>query len=111
MRKEHDCWKSDREYRFDRKQDNLVGSKFMIVEPVAVKGGEPGGSLKGEYEQIIAIDNIGAGIGEYVLGGQGRKRGPHRMRCAGGACGRCHRGNCGLYRKVGLDDDGNCQTE
>ena len=54
-----------------RKQDNLVGSKFMIVEPVAVKVGEPGGSLKGEYEQIIAIDNIGAGIGEYVLVAQG----------------------------------------
>ena len=54
-----------------RKQDNQVGSKFMIVEPVAVKGGEPGGSLKGEYEQIIAIDNIGAGIGEYVLVAQG----------------------------------------
>ena len=54
-----------------RKQDNLVGSKFMIVVPVAVKGGEPGGSLKGEYEQIIAIDNIGAGIGEYVLVAQG----------------------------------------
>mgnify|MGYP000156589219 FL=1 len=54
-----------------RKQDNLVGSKFMIVEPVAVKGGEPGGSLKGEYEQIIAIHNIGAGIGEYVLVAQG----------------------------------------
>lgn len=54
-----------------RKQDNLVGSKFMIVEPVVVKGGEPGGSLKGEYEQIIAIDNIGAGIGEYVLVAQG----------------------------------------
>ncbi|HIR70016.1 MAG TPA: EutN/CcmL family microcompartment protein [Candidatus Pullilachnospira gallistercoris] len=54
-----------------RKQDNLVGSKLMIVEPVAVKGGEPGGSLKGEYEQIIAIDNIGAGIGEYVLVAQG----------------------------------------
>ena len=54
-----------------RKQDNLVGSKFMIVEPVAVKGGEPGGSLKGEYEQIIAIYNIGAGIGEYVLVAQG----------------------------------------
>ena len=48
-----------------------MGSKFMIVEPVAVKGGEPGGSLKGEYEQIIAIDNIGAGIGEYVLVAQG----------------------------------------
>ena len=36
-----------------RKQDNLVGSKFMIVEPVAVKGGEPGGSLKGEDRKSV----------------------------------------------------------
>ena len=39
-----------------RKNENLVGSKFMIVEPV-----------EGKKEKIIAIDNIGAGIGEYVL--------------------------------------------
>ena len=38
-----------------RKNENLVGSKFMIVEPTE------GGS------KIIAVDNIGAGIGEYVL--------------------------------------------
>lgn len=37
-----------------RKKENLVGSKFMIVE-----------SEKGE--KIVAIDNVGAGIGEYVL--------------------------------------------
>ena len=37
-----------------RKNENLVGSKFMIVE-----------SEKGE--KIVAIDNVGAGIGEYVL--------------------------------------------
>ena len=39
-----------------RKNENLVGSKFMIVEPT-----------EGKKEKIIAIDNIGAGIGEYVL--------------------------------------------
>ena len=39
-----------------RKDEKLVGSKFMIVEPV-----------EGKKEKIIAIDNIGAGIGEYVL--------------------------------------------
>ncbi len=39
-----------------RKNENLVGSKFMIVEPVEGKNGK-----------IIAVDNIGAGIGEYVL--------------------------------------------
>ena len=42
-----------------RKQDSLVGSKFMEVE--IVKNGE----LTGNY--IIAIDSVGAGIGETVL--------------------------------------------
>ncbi len=39
-----------------RKNENLVGSKFMIVE-----------SVEGDAKKIIAVDNIGAGIGEYVL--------------------------------------------
>ncbi len=41
-----------------RKNENLVGNKFMIVEPIKSmnKGGD-----------FVAIDNIGAGIGEYVL--------------------------------------------
>ncbi|MBQ2932143.1 MAG: EutN/CcmL family microcompartment protein [Clostridia bacterium] len=39
-----------------RKNENLVGSKFMIIEPT-----------EGKKEKFIAIDNIGAGIGEYVL--------------------------------------------
>ena len=42
-----------------RKQENLIGNKFMIVEPVSI--------MNGENRQIVAIDNIGAGIGEYVL--------------------------------------------
>lgn len=42
-----------------RKMDNLVGSKFMVCE--TVKGMERGGA------RIVAVDNIGAGIGEYVL--------------------------------------------
>ncbi len=46
-----------------RKQDNLVGNKFMIVEPVSI--------MNGEHKQVVAIDNIGAGIGEYVLVAQG----------------------------------------
>ena len=40
-----------------RKNDNLVGNKFMIVEPVR--------SMKGDVGTFVAIDNIG--IGEYVL--------------------------------------------
>ena len=42
-----------------RKQENLVGNKFMIVEPVSI--------MNGHNKQIVAIDNIGAGIGEIVL--------------------------------------------
>ena len=45
-----------------RKLDNLVGSKFMIVEPVQ--------SLNSSH-RIVAIDQIGAGIGEFVLVAQG----------------------------------------
>lgn len=45
-----------------RKLDNLVGSKFMIVEPIQ--------SLNRE-NRLVAIDQIGAGIGEFVLVAQG----------------------------------------
>lgn len=46
-----------------RKSEKLVGNKFMIVEPV--EGMTTSGS------QLVAIDIIGAGIGEYVLIAQG----------------------------------------
>ena len=42
-----------------RKNENLVGSKFMVIEPVK-KLGDPN-------QKIVAIDNVGAGIGEIVL--------------------------------------------
>lgn len=42
-----------------RKNENLVGSKFMIVEPIE--------RMKGDLGALVAVDNIGAGIGEYVL--------------------------------------------
>ncbi len=42
-----------------RKQEALVGSKFMEVE--LMKNGE----LTGDF--IIAVDSVGAGIGETVL--------------------------------------------
>ena len=42
-----------------RKQDSLVGSKFMEVQ--IMKNGE----LTDEY--LIAIDSVGAGLGETVL--------------------------------------------
>ena len=39
-----------------RKSEKLIGNKFMIVEPVH--------HMKAEHSQIVAIDIIGAGIGE-----------------------------------------------
>ena len=42
-----------------RKNDNLVGNKFMVIEPVE--------GLGDPNSKIVAIDNIGAGIGELVL--------------------------------------------
>lgn len=46
-----------------RKNEKLVGSKFMIVEPF--ENMEQG---KGRF---VAIDNVGAGIGEIVLVAKG----------------------------------------
>ena len=46
-----------------RKSDNLIGQKFLIVEPVQ--------HMKGSLNQLVAIDNIGAGVGEFVLVAQG----------------------------------------
>ena len=42
-----------------RKNENLVGNKFMLVEPLEVIGDTT--------NRIVAVDNIGAGIGEIVL--------------------------------------------
>lgn len=41
-----------------RKNANLVGSKFMIVEPLEDMGNS---------NRLVAVDNVGAGIGEVVL--------------------------------------------
>ncbi len=46
-----------------RKQENLIGSKFMVIEPVGTNGEEKA--------RLVAVDNIGAGIGEYVLVARG----------------------------------------
>lgn len=46
-----------------RKNDKLIGNKFMIVEIVD--------RMRATAQQLIAVDNIGAGIGEYVLVAQG----------------------------------------
>lgn len=42
-----------------RKSERLIGSKFMVIEPAA--------SMAGSRDQLIAIDLIGAGVGEQVL--------------------------------------------
>ncbi len=42
-----------------RKNENLIGSKFMVVEPLK--------DLGDPKAKIVAIDNIGAGIDEIVL--------------------------------------------
>jgi ethanolamine utilization protein EutN len=43
-----------------RKSDTLVGQKLLLTQPVNINR-EPNG------EQFIAIDTVGAGIGEFVL--------------------------------------------
>lgn len=42
-----------------RKNDNLVGNKFLIVEPIK--------SMQQAGNRLVAIDNVGAGIGEIVM--------------------------------------------
>ena len=44
-------------------REKLIGNKLMIVEPLE--------SMKSHADRLVAIDNIGAGIGEYVLVAQG----------------------------------------
>ena len=41
-----------------RKNEKLIGSKFMIVETA---------SSMGDSKRLVAVDNVGAGIGELVL--------------------------------------------
>jgi len=71
-----------------RKSEKLVGSKFMIIEPVR--------SMSDSKEKIVAVDTIGAGIGEMVLV----------------ACGSAARIGCNLDNSpvdaaiVGIIDDG-----
>lgn len=42
-----------------RKNEKLVGNKFLIIEPAS--------SMSDSRNRIVAIDNVGAGIGETVL--------------------------------------------
>ena len=40
-----------------RKNEKLIGSKFLIIESIH----------DNEQKRVVAIDNLGAGIGEIVL--------------------------------------------
>lgn len=40
-----------------RKNENLIGSKFMVIEPCS----------KTAQSRLVAVDNVGAGIGETVI--------------------------------------------
>lgn len=42
-----------------RKNDRLIGDKFMIIEPIE--------TMQFNSKQMIAVDQIGAGVGDYVL--------------------------------------------
>lgn len=42
-----------------RKNDNLIGSKFLIVQPLD--------KMIRVSERFVAVDHVGAGIGETVL--------------------------------------------
>ncbi len=44
-----------------RKNERLLGSKFLIVESY------PKPETNSEDDRFVAIDNVGAGIGELVL--------------------------------------------
>lgn len=47
-----------------RKNDHLVGNKFLIIDPME--------KMVSEMEsRIVAVDNVGAGIGEIVLVARG----------------------------------------
>lgn len=43
-----------------RKNSDLVGSKFLIVDPLEKMAGHVG-------DRLVSVDNVGAGIGDIVL--------------------------------------------
>jgi len=52
-----------------RKDDRLVGSKLLIAQPIGLDGTPAG-------DPIVAVDTVGAGIGErviYVIGSRAAK--------------------------------------
>ena len=47
------------------KDDNLTGIKLMVLQPIAASGDAAGRTL-------IALDSVGAGVGEHVFFVRGR---------------------------------------
>ena len=48
------------------KDDNLTGIKLMVLQPIAASG-EPAGRT------LVALDSVGAGVGEHVFFVRGRE--------------------------------------
>jgi len=48
------------------KDDNLTGIKLMVLQPIAASGDAAGRTL-------IALDSVGAGVGEHVFFVRGRE--------------------------------------
>ena len=48
------------------KDPNLTGIKLLVLQPVAPSGGDAGRTL-------VALDSVGAGVGEHVFFVRGRE--------------------------------------
>lgn len=48
------------------KDENLTGAKLLVLQPIAVSG-EPAGRT------LVALDSVGAGVGEHVFFVRGRE--------------------------------------
>jgi microcompartment protein CcmK/EutM len=48
------------------KDANLIGSKLLVVQPIAADGSDVGRTL-------VATDSVGAGVGEHVFFVRGRE--------------------------------------
>jgi len=48
-----------------KKNEGLIGAKLLVVKPINEK--DEYGNLKEEERFIVAVDSVGAGIGELVL--------------------------------------------
>jgi len=48
------------------KDENLTGAKLLVLQPIAVSGEAAGRTL-------VALDSVGAGVGEHVFFVRGRE--------------------------------------